>query len=128
MWRWTGFNMGLDLIVTYDNGNLSLKRYVIIIPMSVIRKIHGKVIDNSGGGPWVVICENPKICVEIKKLKTRIFRNLTSGSSATGGGAVSANGEHEALLSNHKKRHVYFRVSVASLNEQKQVRVANKTG
>ena len=27
MWRWTGFNMGLDLIVTYDNGNLSLKRY-----------------------------------------------------------------------------------------------------
>ena len=59
----------------------------------------------------------------------RIYRNLTSGSSATGG-AVSANGEHEALLSNHKKRHVYFRVSVASLNEQKQVRpsINNKTG
>ena len=73
MWRWTGFNMGLDLIVTYDNGNLSLKR------------------------------------------------NLNSGSGASGSGTVSTNGEHEALLSNHKKRHVYFRVSVASLNEQKQV-------
>jgi len=73
MWRWTGFNMGLDLIVTYDNGNLSLKR------------------------------------------------NISSASNATGTGSVNANGEHEALLSNHKKRHVYFRVSVASLNEQKQV-------
>ena len=48
-------------------------------------------------------------------------RNLSSTSNATGAGPVSANGEHEALLSNHKKRHVYFRVSVASLNEQKQV-------
>ncbi len=26
MWRWTGFNMGLDLIVTYDRHCLSLKR------------------------------------------------------------------------------------------------------
>ena len=73
MWRWTGFNMGLDLIVTFDNGNLSLKR------------------------------------------------NLSSTSNTAGAGSVSANGEHEALLSNHKRRHVYFRVSVASLNEQKQV-------
>ena len=38
---------------------------------------------------------------------------------------MNANGEHEALLSNHKKRHVYFRVSVASLNEQKQVYTYN---
>ena len=73
MWRWTGFNMGLDLIVTYDNGSLSLKR------------------------------------------------NLSNASTTTGNGVGGANGEHEALLSNHKKRHVYFRVSVASLNEQKQV-------
>ena len=26
MWRWTGFNLGLDLIVTYDRHCLSLKR------------------------------------------------------------------------------------------------------
>lgn len=26
MWRWTGFNAGLDLIVTYDNYKLTLKR------------------------------------------------------------------------------------------------------
>ena len=26
MWRWTGFNSGLDLIVTYDNFRLSMKR------------------------------------------------------------------------------------------------------
>ena len=48
---------------------------------------------------------------------------MTGGSSASGSGGVSGNGEHEALLSNHKKRHVYFRVSVASLNEQKQVMI-----
>jgi len=65
MWRWTGFGMGLDLIVTYNVGFISLKR------------------------------------------------NL--------GTASSAGGEHEALLSNHKKRHLYFRVSVVSLNDQKQV-------
>ena len=29
--------------------------------------------------------------------------------------------EHEALLSNHKKRHIYYKVTVASLNEQNQV-------
>jgi hypothetical protein len=26
MWRWTGFNAGLDLIVTYDSYKLTLKR------------------------------------------------------------------------------------------------------
>jgi hypothetical protein len=26
MWRWTGFNAGLDLIVTYDKFKLTLKR------------------------------------------------------------------------------------------------------
>ena len=26
MWRWTGFNMGLDLIVTFDDWHLSIKR------------------------------------------------------------------------------------------------------
>ena len=67
--RWTGFGMGLDLIVTYNMGYISLKR-------------------NLG----------------------------TSASSAAGGG-----GEHEALLSNHKKRHVFYRVTVVSLNDQKQV-------
>ena len=25
MWRWTGFNSGLDLIVTYDSFKLTLK-------------------------------------------------------------------------------------------------------
>ena len=57
--------MGLDLIVTYNLGFISLKR------------------------------------------------NL--------GTASSTGGEHEALLSNHKKRHVFYRVTVVSLNEQKQV-------
>jgi hypothetical protein len=65
MWRWTGFNMGVDLIVTFDNWNLSLKRSL----------------------------------------------------SSTG------SNEHEALLSNHKKRHISYRVTVYSLNEQKQVRL-----
>ena len=32
----------------------------------------------------------------------------------------SGNVEHEALLSNHKKRHLFYRVSVVSLNGQKQ--------
>ena len=62
MWRWTGFNMGLDLIVTFDNFGITLKR----------------------------------------SLNT------------------SGNVEHEALLSNHKKRHLYYRVSVVSLNGLKQ--------
>lgn len=62
MWRWTGFNMGLDLIVTFDNWHLSVKR-----------SLHA------------------------------------SGSN-----------EHEAVLSNHKKRHIYYRVNVVSLNAQKQ--------
>merc|ERR1719348_511509 len=26
MWRWTGFNMGLDLIITFDDYTISLKR------------------------------------------------------------------------------------------------------
>ena len=26
MWRWTGFNSGLDLIITYDKYRLSMKR------------------------------------------------------------------------------------------------------
>ena len=63
MWRWTGFNMGLDLIITYDNCNISLKRSL----------------------------------------------------------NASGNAEHEALLSNHKKRQIFYRVSVVSLNTQKQV-------
>ena len=63
MWRWTGFNMGLDLIVTFDDWHLSIKRSL-----------------NSTGS-----------------------------------------NEHEAVLSNHKKRHIYYRVSVVSLNSQKQV-------
>ena len=52
MWRWTGFNMGLDLIVTFDDWHLSIKR------------------------------------------------SLNSSGSAN---------EHEAVLSNHKKRHIYYR-------------------
>ena len=63
MWRWTGFNMGLDLIITFDNWNLSVKR-----------SLH------------------------------------SSGST-----------EHEALLSNHARRHFNYKVSVVSLNDQKQV-------
>lgn len=70
MWRWTGFNMGLDLIITFDNYCVSLKRSL-----------------------------------------------TTSGSS-----------EHEALLANHKKRHIFYRVSVVSLNSQKQVAYQAETG
>ncbi len=55
--------MGLDLIVTFDNYTVSLKR------------------------------------------------SLSS----------SSNVEHEALLANHKKRHIFYRLSVVSLNSQKQV-------
>jgi BTB/POZ domain-containing protein 13 len=58
MWRWTGFNSGMDLIVTYENYRLTLKR---------------------------------------------------SGLT-----------EHEALLSNHSSRNISYRVTVLSLNEQKQ--------
>jgi len=58
MWRWTGFNSGLDLIVTYDSFKLTLKR------------------------------------------------NIAS--------------DHEALTSTHKKRHVSYRVTVCSMNSQKQ--------
>ncbi len=65
MWRWTGFNMGLDLIVTYDKLSLTLKR------SQTTNLVH----------------------------------------------------EHEALMSTHKKRHVMYRVTVASVNEQKQVRI-----
>ena len=67
MWRWTGFAMGVDLIATFDNLSLSIKR-----------------------------------------------NHHTS----------SAN-EHEALLSNHRFRNVFYKVSVVSLNEQKQVRKKN---
>lgn len=63
MWRWTGFNMGLDLIITFDNFTVSLKRSL----------------------------------------------------------AALGNVEHEALLANHKKRHIFYRLSVVSLNAQKQV-------
>jgi len=58
VWRWTGFNSGLDLIVTYDNYKLTLKRNIV--------------------------------------------------------------SDHEALTATHKKRHVSYRVTVASMNEQKQ--------
>ncbi len=70
MWRWTGFNMGLDLIITYDNGNLSVKRSL-----------------------------------------------QPSGST-----------EHDALLSNHPKRHFNYKVIVASLNDQKQVAYEANSG
>ncbi|XP_023346472.1 germ cell-less protein-like 1 isoform X2 [Eurytemora carolleeae] len=58
MWRWTGFNSGMDLIITYENYRLTLKR---------------------------------------------------SGLS-----------DHEALLSNHGSRNISYRVTVLSLNDQKQ--------
>lgn len=58
IWRWTGFNSGLDIIITYDNYRLTMKR------------------------------------------------NLAS--------------DHEALTSTHKKRHLTYRVTVVSLNDQKQ--------
>ncbi len=73
MWRWTGFNMGLDLIVTYDRHSLAIRR-------------------NQGN---------------------------TLGSSGSGNNVA----EHEALMSTHKKRNIKYRVTVASLNEQKQVRI-----
>ncbi len=38
------------------------------------------------------------------------------------GNALANVSEHEALMSTHKKRNVAFRVTVASLNDQKQVR------
>jgi len=66
MWRWTGFNSGLDLIVTYDSYKLTLKR------------------------------------------------NNAS--------------DHEALTSNHKKRHIVYRVTVVSMNEQKQVVYRESSG
>ncbi len=28
IWRWTGFNMGLDLIVDYNNFKIGLKRNI----------------------------------------------------------------------------------------------------
>ena len=78
MWRWTGFHMGLDLIVTYDKHCLSLKR------------------------------------------------NQPNSSSS---GVVSASSnEHEAVMATHKKRSVAYRVAVASLNEQKQVRQRAELG
>jgi hypothetical protein len=46
-----------------------------------------------------------------------LLRNLSVKRSLTSAG----NNEHEALLSNHKKRHVTYRVTVYSLNDQKQV-------
>jgi len=58
IWRWTGFNSGLDLIITYDNYRLTMKR------------------------------------------------NIAA--------------DHEALTSSHKKRHVAYRVTVVSCNDQKQ--------
>merc|ERR1719266_1483964 len=70
MWRWTGFNMGLDLIITFDNYVISMKRSL----------------------------------------------------------NASGNAEHEALLSNHKKRHIFYRVSVVSCNAQKQVTYEANSG
>ena len=69
MWRWTGFNMGLDLIVTFDNYTLTLKRN------------HSSTTTN----------------------------------------------EHEAVLSMLKSRKIYYKVTVASYNDQKQVRTSETT-
>ena len=65
-----GFNMGLDLIITFDNYTVSLKRSL----------------------------------------------------------ASQGHVEHEALLSNHKKRHIFYRVSVVSLNSQKQITYKANSG
>ena len=73
MWRWTGFNMGLDLIVTYDNFTLSLRRNQVQYTNS------------------------------------------------------NTNNEHNALLSTHAKRNVWYKVKAACLNEQKQVNI-QRTG
>lgn len=52
MWRWTGFNMGLDLIVTFDNFTLTLKRnhsststneHEAMLSMQKKRKLYYKV-------------------------------------------------------------------------------------
>merc|ERR1719495_2023470 len=66
MWRWTGFNSGLDLIITYDKYRLSMKR--------------------------------------------------------------SMESDHEALISTQKKRHLAYRVTVVSLNDQKQTVYSETSG
>ena len=76
IWRWTGFNSGLDLIITYDNYRLTMK----------VMKIFTQ--NNVG-----------------------IYRYYFQRNLAV---------DHEALTSTHKKRHVAYRVTVVSLNDQKQ--------
>ena len=75
IWRWTGFNSGLDLIITYDNYRLTMK-------------VSGIFTQNVG-----------------------IYRYYFQRNLAV---------DHEALTSTHKKRHVAYRVTVVSLNDQKQ--------
>jgi len=58
MWRWTGFNAGLDLIVSYEHYRITVKRNTL--------------------------------------------------------------NDHTAILSNHPTRNITYRVTVASLNDQKQ--------
>jgi BTB/POZ domain-containing protein 13 len=69
IWRWTGFNMGLDLIVDYNNFSLTLKR-------------------NMPG----------------------IYN------------------EHHAMIATHPKRKILYRLTVVSVNEQKQVTYKKTTG
>jgi len=69
VWRWTGFNHGLDLVIEYSNLNLTLKR-----------NIPGQY------------------------------------------------NEHNALIATHPTRRLMYRVTVASLNDQKQVSYTQSTG
>ncbi len=53
------------------------------------------------------------------------FKHLnfeSQGHVSASGNALANVSEHEALMSTHKKRNVAYRVTVASLNEQKQVK------
>ena len=91
VWRWTGFNHGLDLVIEYSNLNLALKRNI--------------------PGWWIKLRTFYGQQHGMENVLNEFSHILVTGQY----------NEHNALIATHPTRRLMYRVSVASLNDQKQV-------
>ena len=91
VWRWTGFNHGLDLVIEYSNLNLTLKRNI--------------------PGWWIKLRTFYGQQHGMENVLNEFSHILVTGQY----------NEHNALIATHPTRRLMYRVSVASLNDQKQV-------
>jgi hypothetical protein len=110
MWRWTGFNAGLDLIVTYDSYKLTLKRSNLpdhealtsthknrhIAYRYLCSVVHRKALQSTWPRGAHLNTQEQAHCLQVFVLCSLPVKRCNLP-------------DHEALTSTHKNRHIAYR-------------------